>query len=130
MLSSLMKSGYSVVQAIDEIMKTSQYFNVMLKPIKQRIISSDNIGTAMLRTRIYLPNEQTAELLSVIARFTGVENKMEIIAERQTEKMLKQIDLAGKILQVVALLFAGLIVGGFVIGTVQSVASLSQMISY
>lgn len=128
MLSSLMRSGYNMVQAIDEIIKISAYMKVMLKPIKKRIQASDNIGEAMIRTRIYLPDEKTAELLAVISKYSGIEEKLEQIAEKKIEGLLKQIGVVGKVLQMITLILAGLVIAGFVLGMQQTLADLSQSI--
>lgn len=124
-LSALMKSGFNITSAIEEIMRTSKYLKIMLIPIKRKMEGSENLGSAMLKTGIYLPNERTAEILSVVSMFTGLEEKLEFLAEKEIKSIISSISLAGKVLQMLALLLTGLVVAGFVLGMQATLSSIA-----
>ena len=124
-LSALMKSGFNITSAIEEIMRTSKYLKIMLIPIKRRMEASENLGSAMLKTGIYLPDERTAEILSVVSMFTGLEEKLEFLAEKEIKSIISSISLAGKVLQMLALLLTGLVVAGFVLGMQATLSSMA-----
>jgi len=124
-LSALMKSGFNITSAIEEIMRTSKYLKIMLIPIKRKMEGSENLGSAMLKTGIYLPDERTAEILSVVSMFTGLEEKLEFLAEKKIKSIISSISLAGKVLQMLALLLTGLVVAGFVLGMQATLSSIA-----
>ena len=124
-LSALMKSGFNITSAIEEIMRTSKYLKIMLIPIKRKMEGSENLGSAMLKTGIYLPDERTAEILSVVSMFTGLEEKLEFLAEKKIKSIISSISLAGKVLQILALLLTGLVVAGFVLGMQATLSSIA-----
>ncbi len=124
-LSALMKSGFNIASAIEEIMRTSKYLKIMLMPIKRKMEGSENLGSAMLKKGIYLPDERTAEILSVVSMFTGLEEKLEFLAEKKIKSIISSISIAGKVLQILALLLAGLVVAGFVLGMQMTLSSIA-----
>ncbi|MEM4546620.1 MAG: type II secretion system F family protein [Nitrososphaerota archaeon] len=127
-LSALMKSGFNITSAIEEIMRSNKYLRIMLMPIKRKMEGSENLGSAMLKTGIYLPDERTAEILSVVSMFTGLEEKLEFLAEKKIKSIISSISLAGKVLQILALLLAGLVVAGFVLGMQSTLSSIAGQI--
>lgn len=125
-LAYLMKSGYTLTQALQEIGRTSKYFSIIVPELKRRIESSDNLGEAMIKTGWHIPSLDTADLLSVISSYTGFEEKMLSTAESLTQKAIDSLSGLSKIIQTVAIVLIGLGVLGYLAGMQQVLSMATQ----
>lgn len=129
MLSVLIKSGYTIADALEEIASSNPYFEWAVGEYLSYFRTSRNLGEAMKRSGFTLPDDATADLLEALSSFGKFEDRLIIIAEEMVEDFVGKAESYSKVASILALVFAGLSVGGFLFGMYGAVMNLLNTIN-
>lgn len=126
--ASLLKSGFNVVDALKEIEKFSKYFKLVIPKYVRGVLSAKNIGEAMKSVDFYLPDKDTAEFLSTVSNYSNFEDKLFVIADEYIQTTPEKIKGYSKILNYLALTFAGAVIILYIAGLQQVMGIAFQSI--